>query len=177
MGTRRRKLWGWAAVVLSAVLLGVIVGAGVFWAQGQQHEWPADAGPPPPGWRDIWWPEILWGGIVRRYQNIYNIYLYVRLVPLIMFAIGSWFAHVVVVLGIYFLPSLIVSVRQVRAVPISRARDFLIRLVVGVWQGGGTPGWRTVFLINLFLGWTVIGWFVALLMAFAREDRATQPRE
>lgn len=145
MGTRRRKWWGWTALVLSAVLLGVIVGVGVFW-----------------------------GEIVRYYQDIY---LYVRFVLLMMFAIGSWFTHVVVVLGFYFLPSLIVGVRQVRAVPISQARDFLIRLVVGVWQGGGTPGWRTVFLINLCLGWTVIGWFVALLMAFAREDRATQPRE
>ena len=163
MRTRRRKLWGWAAVVLSAVLLGVIVGAGAFWAQGQQHEGAPD------------WPEILWGAIVGHYQDIY---LYGRLVLLIPYAIGNWFAHVVVVIGFYFLPSLIVSVRQIRAVPISQARDFLSRLVVGVWQGGGTaPSWRTVFLINLFLGWTVIGWFVALLMAFAREDRATQPRE
>ncbi len=148
MGTRRRKLWGWAAVVFSAVLLGVIMGVGVFW----------------------------WDEIVNNY-DIYGIYLYVRFVLLIMFAIGNWFAHVVVVLGFYFLPSLIVGVRQVRAVPISQTRDFLIRLVVGIWQGGGTPGWRTVFLINIFLGWTVIGWFVALLMAFAREDRVTQTRE
>ena len=163
MRTRRRKLWGWVAVVLSAVLLGVIVGAGVFWAQGQQHEGS-------PGW-----PEILWSAIVDHYQAIYP---YVQLVLVMAFALGSWFAQVVVVLGFYFLPSLIVGVRQVRAVPISQARGFLSRLVVGVWQGGGTSsGWRTVFLINLFLGWTVIGWFVALLMAFAREDRATQPRE
>ena len=175
MRTRRRKWWGWVAVILSAVLLGMIVGAGVFWAQGQQHVWPADSGPPPPGWRDVLWPEVLWGEIVRQYQAIY---WDVWTVLVLVFAIGSWFAHVVVVLGFYFLPSLIVGVRQVRAVPISQARDFLIRLVVGVWQGGGTSaGWRTVFLINLFWGWTVIGWFVALLMAFAREDRATQPRE
>ena len=176
MGIQRRKLWGWAAVVLSAVLLGVIAGVGlVFWAQGQQHVWPADAGPPPPGWRDVLWPEVLWGEIVRQYRTIY---WDARLVFFMVFAIGSWFAHVVAVLGIYFLPSLIVGVRQVRAVPISQARGFLIRLVVGVWREGSTaPSWRTVFLINLFLGWTVIGWFVALLMAFAREDRATQPRE
>ncbi len=163
MRTRRRKWWGWAAVVLSAVLLGVIVGAGVFWAQGQQHEGA-------PGW-----PEILWSAIVDHYQAIY---WDVWTVLVLVFAIGSWFAHVVVVLGFYFLPSLIVGVRQVRAVPISQARGFIIRLVVGVWRGGGTaPICRTVFLINLFLGWTVIGWFAALLMAFAREDRATQPRE
>lgn len=28
-----------------------------------------------------------------------------------------------------------------------------------------------VALVNLFLGWTVIGWFVALIMALAADNR------
>ncbi len=76
--------------------------------------------------------------------------------PEVWFVLPLLFVQVVVFLGLYFLPSIIVGVRKV---------------------SGGTNRWMTVCLVNLFLGWTVIGWFVALLMAFAREDRATQTRE
>lgn len=27
--------------------------------------------------------------------------------------------------------------------------------------------WRSIFILNLFLGWTVIGWVIALVWAFA----------
>ena len=87
--------------------------------------------------------------------------------PEVWFMLPGLFVYVVGFLGLYFLPSLIVGIQRVRAgVPVFQ-----------VWAGGGSFGWRTVFLVNLFSGWTVIGWFVALLMAFAREDRATQTRE
>ncbi len=63
-------------------------------------------------------------------------------------------------LAIYFLPSLVVGIRRVRAGgTVSQ---------VGV-RGSISNLWM-VPLVNLFLGWTVIGWFVALLMAFAREE-------
>lgn len=138
METRRWKLWGWVAIVLSAVLLGVIVGV------------------------------RLWAEILINYLPAYS---YVVFALAMVNLTGYWFVQMVVFLGLYFLPSLIVSVRQVRSMPISRARDFLIRLVVGVWREGSTPpSCRTVFRVNLFLGWTVIGWFIALLMAFAREE-------
>ena len=63
-------------------------------------------------------------------------------------------------LAIYFLPSLVVGIRRVRAGgTVSQ---------VGV-RGSISNLWM-VLLVNLCLGWTVIGWFVALLMAFAREE-------
>jgi Superinfection immunity protein len=43
-------------------------------------------------------------------------------------------------LGLYFLPAIIAAVRQ-------------------------THNATGILLLNIFLGWTVIGWFVALLMA------------
>lgn len=47
---------------------------------------------------------------------------------------------IVVFMGVYFLPSLLSL----------------------IWEGGVR---KSVFLINLFLGWTLIGWFVALKKA------------
>jgi Superinfection immunity protein len=47
---------------------------------------------------------------------------------------------VAVVLGVYFLPSIIANHRKV-------------------------PNQGSVFVINLFLGWSLIGWVVALAMA------------
>ncbi len=40
---------------------------------------------------------------------------------------------------------------------------FLPSLVNLIWQGGNQ---RSVFLINFFLGWTVIGWLVAAKKAY-----------
>lgn len=40
---------------------------------------------------------------------------------------------------------------------------FLPALINLIWQGGNQ---RSVFLINLFLGWTVIGWLVAAKKAY-----------
>ncbi len=39
----------------------------------------------------------------------------------------------------------------------------------------GVPNKGSVFVINLFLGWTVVGWIVALAMA-ARSNQQQQPR-
>ena len=37
------------------------------------------------------------------------------------------------------------------------------------------PDAGAIFLVNLFFGWTIIGWFIALLWACARERYATVP--
>lgn len=36
-------------------------------------------------------------------------------------------------------------------------------------SGVGSPMTGIVFLINLFLGWTIIGWLVALVMGIATK--------
>ena len=55
------------------------------------------------------------------------------------------FALVLLPLGaIHFLPTIIAAFKRSRS-------------VVGI------------FLLNLFLGWTVIGWIIALIWAFSRE--------
>lgn len=36
-------------------------------------------------------------------------------------------------------------------------------------SGMGSPMTGIVFLINLLLGWTIIGWFVALIMGIATK--------
>ena len=57
------------------------------------------------------------------------------------------FALILVPLGaIHFLPTIIAALRQ--------SRNLL-----------------GIFLLNLFLGWTVIGWIVALIWAIAGERR------
>jgi len=48
------------------------------------------------------------------------------------------------IIGLYFLPAIIAAARR-------------------------THNSTGVLLLNLFLGWTVIGWVVALLMAFFSE--------
>ena len=87
--------------------------------------------------------------------------------PEVWFMLPVLFPYVVGFLVLYFLPSLIVGIRRVRAGG----------TVFQVGVRGGISNLWMVLLVNLCLGWTVIGWFVALLMAFTREDRATQPRE
>ena len=52
----------------------------------------------------------------------------------------------VAAVGLYFLPSIVATGRQ-------------------------TPHWLTVFLLNLFLGWSVIGWVVAMVMACRPHHR------
>jgi Superinfection immunity protein/Protein of unknown function (DUF2510) len=65
---------------------------------------------------------------------------------MIMVALPAWLAAVVVLLafvlavGIYFLPFVIGEIR-------------------------GVPHVGSIFVINLFFGWSVIGWVVALAMA------------
>ena len=50
--------------------------------------------------------------------------------------------HLLFLIALYFLPTLIAGARHVNS----------------------RPG---IFLVNLFLGWTCIGWFVALIWAIA----------
>jgi len=49
-------------------------------------------------------------------------------------------------LGFYFLPAIIAAVRHTH-------------------NSGG------ILLLNLFFGWTLIGWFIALIMAFSSAPR------
>jgi hypothetical protein len=49
-------------------------------------------------------------------------------------------SFLIFVLGLYFLPAIIAAVRH-------------------------THNATAILLINLFTGWTVVGWFVAILMA------------
>jgi cytochrome c biogenesis protein CcdA len=53
---------------------------------------------------------------------------------------GAVFLFVIIGLGFYFLPSIVGAVRKV-------------------------PNIGSVVVINLFLGWTLVGWVVALAMA------------
>jgi Superinfection immunity protein len=67
---------------------------------------------------------------------------------------GSAIGTVVLVIlafAFYWLPSIIAAVRKVR----------------GIGQ---------VIVVNLFLGWTAIGWVVALVMAFRHVPAATEAR-
>jgi len=52
----------------------------------------------------------------------------------------------VAAVSLYFLPSIIATARQV-------------------------PHWLTVFLLNLFLGWSFIGWVVIMVMACRTHHR------
>ncbi|HEY2056091.1 MAG TPA: superinfection immunity protein [Solirubrobacterales bacterium] len=56
---------------------------------------------------------------------------------------------VIVVIGFYFLPTIVGAVRSV-------------------------PNLGSVVVINFFLGWTFVGWVVALAMAFRSNAGATQ---
>lgn len=47
------------------------------------------------------------------------------------------------------------------------ALSFLPTLIA--WQGGKKV--LTVFLINLFLGWSILGWLVALILAICSEKK------
>jgi Superinfection immunity protein len=56
----------------------------------------------------------------------------------------------------------------------------LIVAVVAYWLPSIIAWWRhvpakaQVVIVNLFLGWTVIGWVLALVMAFRRVPPATE---
>lgn len=56
---------------------------------------------------------------------------------------------VIVLLGFYFLPAIVGAVRSV-------------------------PNLGSVVVINFFLGWTFVGWVVALAMAFRSDPSTTQ---
>lgn len=47
------------------------------------------------------------------------------------------------------------------------ALSFLPTLIA--WQGGKKV--LTVFLINLFFGWSILGWLVALILAICSEKK------
>lgn len=57
----------------------------------------------------------------------------------------GWFILVILSLFIYLLPSIIAHKRGIKEI-------------------------RTVFLINIFLWWIIIGWLVALIMALDYES-------
>lgn len=57
------------------------------------------------------------------------------------------------IFGVYFMPSIIASIRQ---------------------KAEGGAG---IFVVNLLLGWTVVGWFVAFIWACTGRTRADIRRE
>ena len=63
---------------------------------------------------------------------------------------------VLIAICIYFLPLIIAACRNI----------------------AGGPGFG-VFMVNLFLGWSIVGWFVALIMACTAESgsRIKQDKE
>ena len=76
-------------------------------------------------------------------------------------------------------PGLALGRRQpIRAAGVASGMDFTI-FVVGILAiyfiptivAWGKPQVRSVFLLNLFLGWSLIGWIIALLWALYRDDR------
>ncbi|HEY5380884.1 MAG TPA: superinfection immunity protein [Acidobacteriaceae bacterium] len=48
------------------------------------------------------------------------------------------------------------------------ALHFLPTIVAGFWHAQNF-GW--ILLINLFLGWTIVGWIIALVWAFRDEPK------
>jgi hypothetical protein len=64
-----------------------------------------------------------------------------------------------------------------RATAVGSGMDFLIfvAVITAIYflptiVAWGKPQAGTVFLLNLFLGWSLIGWVVALLWALWRDD-------
>lgn len=55
---------------------------------------------------------------------------------------------IMVVLAIYFIPSIVAATRD-------------------------TPRRGAIFALNLFLGWTLVGWVIALVWALAEEDNSS----
>jgi hypothetical protein len=54
---------------------------------------------------------------------------------------------------------------------------FLILLILyfvpsGVAMARRLPHWGSVLVLDLFLGWTVVGWVIALAMACRTKERA-----
>lgn len=64
-------------------------------------------------------------------------------------AAGALAIYVIVGIALYFLPTIVAMARHYR-------------------------GTGSVVVINVFLGWTLIGWVVALAMAFGSNQRETQ---
>lgn len=62
---------------------------------------------------------------------------------------GVGFVYLAIVLVLYFLPVLVAQHR-------------------------GRDGLGLIFLANLFLGWTVIGWLVLLVVGFTGESSSTR---
>lgn len=60
--------------------------------------------------------------------------------------------QLVVVIGLYLLPAIVAEVRKV-------------------------PNRGSVFIVNFFLGWTIIGWIVALAMAARDATPKPQPSQ
>ena len=53
-------------------------------------------------------------------------------------------------------------------IPVAVGFYFLPSIVSFVRSGNKTP---TIFLVNLFLGWTIAGWIVAAISAFLSETK------
>lgn len=51
---------------------------------------------------------------------------------------------------------------------------YLLPSVVAL--GRKHPSWGSILVVNFFLGWTVIGWIVALAMAVNHIRPAAEPR-
>lgn len=58
---------------------------------------------------------------------------------------------------------------------------YIVLLIVGYWVPTLVAGTRHVqglgqiVVVNLFLGWTGVGWVIALVMAFRHVPPATEP--
>jgi hypothetical protein len=58
---------------------------------------------------------------------------------------------------------------MIRSLPLLASFIYFLPTIAAISVGCEIS--RSVFLINLFFGWTVIGWIAALLMAFRPEER------
>lgn len=43
--------------------------------------------------------------------------------------------------------------------------------------GSNNKNFKPIFVLNLFLGWTFIGWVIALMMAVNNANKITEPNE
>lgn len=61
--------------------------------------------------------------------------------------------------------------------PILAALIALFFLPAIVARGRDHPNVTSIFALNVFLGWTVIGWAIALVWALTSEDMSPDMRE